>query len=80
MFVGVFLESEVMEGQDMESRDSFVAVDSNSKIRNLGKLLNGEVVSNRPRPIPHKVVDHRKRIRIANKVVDEVIQGFLVSR
>lgn len=45
-----------MEAEDVETSDTLVAFDGNTKVRWLAKLLYGEVIAYCPCSVPYKVM------------------------
>ena len=70
---------EVMQRMDVESGDSFVALDGKQEVGVLGALdvLDGEVISNAACAIPQKGVRSRQRFRATNNVVYEIVESCL---
>ena len=68
-----------MQRMDVESGDSFVALDGKQEVGVLGALdvLDGEVISNAACPIPQKGVRLRQRFRASDNVLNEIVESCL---
>lgn len=68
-----------MEGKDVEARYAFVAVDTDTHVYGLEKLLDGEVVPDGPCAVPDEVMVSDQGGKVRKERVKEVIAGALTS-